>query len=166
MRLTIVWRVLSLAVLTLALSGQGLAEGQRDLRFGGLVNDYTANFDGGGAWHITGEWSMQVKGQSGKGAFSVGFTMVRAAAEPRSFHTHHVTLDDGEVTALANGYRITGDAGMTGNGSLAGFNGSPMTVELTGGTAMPFSNLSIVFSGGAANHFGTGTIKGVVTQER
>jgi hypothetical protein len=166
MRLTIVWRVLSLAALTLALSGQGLAQAQRDLRFGGLVNDYTANFDGGGAWHITGEWSMQVNGDSGKGTFSVGFTMVRAASEPRSFHTHHVTLEGGEVTALANGYRITGNAVMTGNGSLAGFNGSPITVELTGGNALPFSNLSMVFFGGAANHFGTGTIKGVVTQER
>lgn len=166
MRLTIVWRVLSLAALTLALSAQGLAEGQQDLRFGGVVNDYTADFDGGGAWHIMGEWSIQVKGDSGKGTFSVGFTMSRAATEPRSFHTHHVTLDGGDVTALANGYRITGSAVMTGNGSLAGFNGSPVTVDLTGGTALPFSNLSITFFGGAANHFGTGTIKGVVTQER
>ena len=166
MRLTIVWRVLSLAALTLALSGQGLANGQQDVRFGGLVNDYTANFDGGGAWHIMGEWSMQVNGNSGKGTFSIGFTMARAAVEPRAFHTHHVTLEGGEVTVLANGYRITGAAVMTGNGSLAGFNGSPMTVELTGGTAMPFSNLSIVYFGDAANHFGSGTIKGVVTKDR
>ena len=166
MRFTIVWRLLSLAALTLALSGQGLAEGQRDLRYGGVINDYTANFDGGGAWDIMGEWSMQVNGSSGKGNFSVGFTMQRAAVEPRSFHTHHVTLDGGEVTALANGYRISGTAVMTGNGSLAGFSGSPVTVEITGGNAMPYSNLSMTFAGGAANHFGTGTIKGVVTQER
>lgn len=165
MRLTIVWRLLSVAAITLALGGQGLAQG-RDLRYGGVVNDYTANFDGGGAWHIMGEWSMQVKGSSGKGTFSVGFTMARAASEPRSFHTHHVTLENGEVTALPNGYRITGEAAMTGNGSFAGFNGSPITVELTGGAAMPYSNLAITFGGGAANHFGTGTIKGVVTQEK
>ena len=166
MRLTIVWRVLSLVTLTLALSGQGLAEGQRDQKIGGLVNDYTADFDGGGAWHIAGEWSLQVKGDSGKGTFSVGFTMARASAEPRSFHTHHVTLEGGEVTALANGYRITGTATMTGNGNLAGFSGSPMTVDLAGGNAMPFSNVSITFFGAAANHFGTGTIKGIVTQKQ
>lgn len=164
MRVTIVWRVLSLVALTLALSGQGLAAGPRELRLGGLVNDYTADFDGAGAWHIAGEWSMQVNGDSGKGTFSVGFTMARAAGEPRSFHTHHVTLDGGEVTALANGYRITGTAVMTGNGNLAGFSGSPMTVDLTGGNSLPFSNLSITFFGGAANHFGTGTIKGIVTK--
>ena len=166
MSLTIVWRVLSMAALTLALSAQGLAQGPRDLRFGGVVNDYTANFDGGGAWHMMGEWSMQINGENGKGTFSVGFTMARAAVEPRSFHTHHVILEGGDVTALANGYRISGTAVMTGNGSFAGFNGSPITVDLTGGNALPHSNLSIVFFGGAANHFGTGAIKGVVTQER
>jgi hypothetical protein len=165
MRLTIVWRLLSLVALTLALGEHGLAQEQRDLRYGGVVNDYTANFDGGGAWHIMGEWSMSVKGNSRKGTFSVGITMARADAEPRSFHTHHITLDDGEVTALSNGYRISGVAVMSGNGSLAGFNGSPVTVELTGGNALPFSNLAITFAGGAVNHFGSGTIKGVVTQE-
>ena len=165
MRQTIVWRVLSLAVLTLVLSGHGFAQGQRDLRYSGVVNDYTANFDGGGAWHIMGEWTMSVKGDSGKGTFTVGLTMARAAVEPRSFHTHHVTLADGVVTVLSNGYRITGTAAMAGNGGFAGFTGSPVTVEITGGNAVPFSNLAITFAGGAANHFGTGTIKGVVTQE-
>ena len=166
MRQTIVWRVLSLAALTLALSGHGLAEGQQDLRYDGVVNDYTANFDGNGAWHITGAWTMSVKGNSGKGTFSAGFTMARAAVEPRSFHTHHVTLDDGVVTILPNGYRISGTAAMAGNGGLAGFTGSPVTVEITGGNAVRFSNLAITFGGGAVNHFGSGTIKGVVTQEQ
>ena len=166
MRHTIVWRLLSLAVVTLALSGHGLAQGQRDLRYGGVVNDYTANFDGGGAWHIMGEWTMSVKGNSAKGTFAVGFTMARAAVEPRSFHSHHVTLEDGVVTILSNGYRISGTAAITGNGNLAGFTGSPVTVEITGGTAVPFSNMAITFAGAAANHFGSGTIKGVVTQEQ
>ena len=166
MRKTIVWRLLSLAVITLALSGHGLAQGQRDLHYGGVVNDYTTNFDGGGAWHIMGEWTMSVKGDSGKGAFTIGFTMARAAVEPRSFHTHHVTLENGEVTALSNGYRISGTAAITGNGNLAGFTGSPVTVEITGGNAVPYSNLGITFAGGAASHFGSGTIKGVVTQEQ
>jgi hypothetical protein len=165
MRHTIVWRLLSLAVLTLALGGHGLAQGHRVNRFAGVVNDYTANFDGGGAWHITGDWTVSVKGNSGKGTFSAGFTMVRAAVEPRSFHTHHVTLDDGVVTVLPNGYRISGTAAMAGNGGFAGFTGSPVTVEITGGSAVPLSNLAITFGGGAASHFGTGTIKGVVTEE-
>ena len=160
----IVWRLLSLAVVTLALSGHGFAQG-RDLRYSGTVNDYTANFDGVGAWHITGEWTMSVKGDSGKGTFTVGLTMARAAVEPRSFHTHHITVEDGQVTALSNGYRITGTAAMAGNGGFAGFTGSPVTVDITGGSAVAFSNIAITFGGGAASHFGTGTIKGVVTKE-
>ena len=85
----------------------------------------------------------------------------------RSYRHEHDPVRAGILAWLdANGYRITGNSVMTGNGSLAGFNGSPVTVEITGGSAMPFSNLSITFFGGAANHFGTGTIKGVVTQER
>ena len=166
MRQTIVWRLLALAVVTLALSGHGLAQGHRDLRYDGVVNDYTANFDGGGAWHIMGEWTMFVKGDSGKGTFAAGFTMARAATEPRSFHTHHVTLEDGVVTVLSNGYRINGTAAVAGNGNLAGFTGSPVTVEITGGNAVSFSNLAITFAGGAVNHFGSGTIKGVVTQDQ
>ena len=165
MRHTIVWRLLSVAALTLALSGHGLAQGQRDLHYAGVVNDYTANFDGGGAWHIMGEWTIAVKGDSGKGTFTAGFTMARASVEPRSFHTHHVTLEDGVVTVLPNGYRITGTAAMAGNGGLAGFTGSPVTVEVTGGNAVPASNLAITFGGGAVSHFGSGAIKGVVTKE-
>lgn len=41
-----------------------------------------------------------------------------------------------------------------------------VTLELTGGNALPFSNLSIMLAGGAVSHFGSATIKGVVTQER
>jgi hypothetical protein len=153
-----------LAVVTLALSGHGFALG-RALHYSGVVNDYTANLDGVGPWHITGEWTASLKGGSGKGSFTVGLTMARAAVEPRSFHTHHVTLADGVVTELPNGYRISGMAAMAGNGGLAGFTDSPVTVDITGGNAVPFSNLAITFGGGAASHFGTGTIKGVVTEE-
>ncbi len=165
MRQMIVWRLLCVAVVTLALGGHGFAQGHRDLRFSGVVNDYTANFDGVGAWHITGEWTLQVKGNSGKGTFTAGLTMSRASVEPRSFHTHHITLADGAVTLLANGYRISGNAAMAGNGAFAGFTGAPITVDVTGGNAVPYSNLAITFGGGAAGHFGTGTVKGVVTED-
>ena len=162
---TIVRRVLSVAVMILALGGHGFTQDQQDLRFSGVINDYTANFDGVGAWHITGQWTMAVKGNSGKGTFTVALTMTRAGVEPRSFHTHHVTVRDGEVTVLSNGYRLSGAAGIAGNGGLAGFTGSPVSVDMTGGSAVPFSNVAITFGGGALGHFGSGTIKGVVTQQ-
>jgi len=165
MNTTIVWRVLSLAAVTLALSAHGVAQGSTQ-KLSGLINDYTAALDANGPWHIVGEWSLGLEGNSGKGDFSVALSMVRADHASRGFHTHHVTLTDGVVTVLANGYRISGAAVMTGNGSLAGFSGSPIDVEITGGNTMPFSNLSVTFGGGAVDHFGDQPVEGVVTGRR
>jgi hypothetical protein len=163
MTITNVWRVLSLAAVTLALSAHGVAQGHSQSKFAGLFNDYTAALDANGPWHIVGDWSLALSGDSGKGDFSAALAMVRADNANRSFHTHHVTLTDGVVTPLTNGYRISGNAVMTVNGNLAGFSGSPIDVEITGGNAVPFSNLSITFGGGAVNHFGDQPIDGVVT---
>jgi hypothetical protein len=166
MNTRIVWRILSLAVLALALSGHGMAQGSSQMKFGGLINDYTADLDGNGPWHIVGEWSLALAGDSGTGDFSVALSMVRADTPNGGSHTHHVTLAGGVVTALANGYRISGVAVMTGNGSLAGFSGSPIDVQITGGSAVPFSNLSVLFGGGAVGHFGDQPLDGVVTGRR
>ena len=166
MNAQIVWRVLSLAALTVALGGQGMAQGQDQTKVGGLINDYTAALDAGGPWHIVGQWSLAMQGDSGKADFSVALSMVRADNPVRSPHTHHVWVTDGEVTALPNGYRITGAGVMTGNGNTAGFSGSPVTLEVTGGNAVEFSNVSVTFGGGAVGHFGTEPLDGVVTDRR
>lgn len=166
MNTTIVWRVLSLTAVTLALSAHGVAQGSTQMKLGGLVNDYTAALDANGPWHIVGEWSLALQGDSKKGDFSVALSMVRADNPSRAFHTHHVTLTDGVVIALSNGYRISGAAVMTGNGNLAGFSGSPIDVEITGGNTLPFSNLAITFGGAAVGHFGDQPVDGVVTGRR
>lgn len=162
----IVRRVLSVLALTLALSSQGVAQGSSQSRFGGLINDYTPVLDAGGAWHVVGQWAAEVKGQSGKGDVSLALSMVRADNPVRSSHTHHVWITDGEVTALPNGYRITGAGVFTGNGNLAGFSGSPVTVDITGGNAVEFSNVSVTFGGGATAHFGSESLDGVVTSRQ
>lgn len=162
----IVWRVLSVLALTAALSAQGLAQGQAQQKLGGLINDYTAALDPGGPWHIVGEWTLALQGNSGKADFSAALSMVRADNPIRSFHTHHITVTDGVVTALSNGYRITGIGVMTGNGNLAGFSGSPVDVVITGGNALEFSNIAITFGGAAVAHFGSEPIEGVVTERR
>src|SRR5437867_7473062 len=125
MKTSIVWRAASLVTIALALTGQGRAdtEAQRAdtevrKRFAGVINDYTATLDSGGPWHVSGEWSLSLEGDSGKGNFSAALGMVRAENPARAAHTHHVTLVDGEVTLLANGFRISGAAEITSNGNL------------------------------------------------
>lgn len=164
MKLTILKRTAALVTITLALGSLGMAQTPVQTRFGGMINDYTADLDGGGPWHVAGEWSVTVKGESGKADFSVALSMVRAASEPRASHTHHVWLTDGQVTVLPNGFRITGAATMTGNGNIAGFSGSQIEVLVTGGTAVLASNVSVTFGGTSAGHFGAQPLDGVVTR--
>jgi hypothetical protein len=134
--------------------------------FGGSLSSFTANLDGAGAWYLDGKWSLDIKGRSGKGDFSVGLNMARAATEPRQPHTHHLSIRDGAVTMLPNGYHISGTAVITINGTVAPFSGSPVDVDITGGDTVEFSNLAVVFGNPAAGHFGTAPITGVVTTER
>jgi hypothetical protein len=164
-RTVLVWRVAFLLAIVSALSSQGLAQASAQ-KFGGRINDYTAALDAGGPWHISGEWSLALKGDSGKGDFTVALSMVRSDNLVRSAHTHHVTLSDGDVTLLANGFRITGAAVMTSNGNTAGFSGSSVDIQVTGGSALPESNVTMTFGGAAATHFGDQPVHGVVTQRR
>ena len=64
-----------------------------------------------------------------------------ANTEGRSPHTHHITLEDAEVTTLTNGLRVTGLASVTGNGNPA-FT-SPLQINITGGTAVTYSNVAV-----------------------
>jgi hypothetical protein len=88
--------------------------------------------------------------------------MVRSDNEVRSAHTHHVQMTEGQVTPIAGGYRISGNAAVTSYGSLAGFSGSPIEIDITGGPAVAFANLTLAFGGAAASHFGAGPLHGVV----
>ena len=162
---TILWRAASVATITLALSAQGLAQGPVR-KLDGTINDYTAALDAGGPWHITGEWSLKLEGDSGTGDFTAALSMVRADNPVRSAHTHHLMLDDAAVTPLVGGFRISGAAVMTSNGNLAGFSGSTADVQMTGGNAVSISNVTITFGGAAVGHFGDQPLHGVVTELR
>jgi hypothetical protein len=151
------------------------AQSQAPTILTGVINDYV---ESGGAWHINGEWSAHAKGASGKADFFASLTMLRSdlwvlltMTDPtnpalRGAHTHHVGLVDGSVTVLANGWRISGAAIVTSNGSAAGFSGSPIDVEITGGSALLSANVKLTFSGAAAAHFGTQPLDGVVIYGR
>jgi hypothetical protein len=104
----------------------------------------------------------------------------------RIAHTHHITMKDAAVSfatgmcpsyfppgpATTNpGFMISGPAKITGNGSPAPFSKndtvlSMLTVCVNGGSDVPYSNVTLVFSTPASGHFGTQAIHGVVRESR
>jgi hypothetical protein len=154
----------ALVAIVIAVTNQGLAQTATPMIFAGIIDDFTPVLDANGPWQVSGQWSLTLIGNSGRGDFSVALNMVRAENLTRSAHTHHVTISNGEVTPLANGFQISGNAIITVSGNLAGFSGSPVTVQVTGGSAVPFTNITLTFGGGAVSHFGDQPFHGVLTQ--
>ena len=150
------------------------------LRVSGTFADYVwvEAAVGNGAWHVTGEWVAQVKGNSGKGDFTASLLGVRSdlwvlqnfvdPANPalRSPHTHHVGLADADVTILPNGIRLEGVATITANGSVAPYSGSTVRVDITGGNTIRYSNIKMTFTGQGVDHFGPQPYEGVVVLGR
>jgi hypothetical protein len=71
------------------------------------------------------------------------------------------------IPATKDGFQVNGTVSLvTGNGSNAPFEPAPPTSTLqvcvTGGTHVPYSNVSFVFAGPAITHFGSRPIHGVV----
>jgi hypothetical protein len=153
---------IAIVAIALAAAAPALAQSAAPTKLEGVINDYTDVASASGPWHITGDWSAQLKGHSGKVDFVASLAMVRSTSGG-SPHTHHIGLTDGQVTVIPNGYRISGQAAITSNGGLAAFTGSPVNIELTGGTAMPFSNVKVTFGGGAIAQFGDLPLDGTVT---
>ena len=161
----IVWRITAILAAALAIGSQALAQTSPQTKLTGLINDYTPALDASGPWQVMGEWSLTVDSVSGQVDFVASLNMVRSESAARAAHTHHLKLSDGQVTAIANGYRISGTAYFTSNGSLAGFSGSPVNVEITGSSTLPFANVALTVGGAAVAHFGPQQLHGVVTYE-
>jgi hypothetical protein len=185
-------------VFALCAAASAQVPGQLKLR--GLINDFTPiptpNYDG--PWEMHGEWSMhvlkQVEGQPQKVHFSAELTMERSdqgvmlhggddftTLASRHAHTHHITLNNGEVTTLLYdkshnviGFEVKGIATITGNGNPPpDFDPSAfITIDITGGTLVKYSNLKLTFGdspnhpplkgASASAHFGTDAFNGVV----
>ena len=98
-------------------------------------------------------------------------------------HTHHIRLTNVRITwdmtgcpaylppATKMGFQLNGTVSLlTGNGSIAPFETDPpsstLQVCVTGGDEVPYSitdsNITLVFGGPAATHFGPQAIHGVV----
>jgi hypothetical protein len=174
------WGAVQIGALVVAASIGGLAQTPRETHFRGTISDYTPQ-SVGGPWEVRGLWSLKVKGDSGTADFSAALTMVRSdmgvmlsgggdlnSAKQRNAHTHHITLVDGTVTPLTNGFRVTGTATITGNGAFPPPFGPDSTVQIdiTGGNSVTFSNIQLTMGGDAAMHFGTNPINGVVRSSK
>ena len=145
----------------------------------GTIGDYVwvEAGPGFGAWFVSGEWSLNVHGASGKADFTASLLGVRSdlwvlqnsgdpATTPRSPHTHHVGIVNGEVTSIPNGFKVSGTATITANGNVAAYSNAPVEVEITGGNLLRFSNMKLTFLGIAIDHFGSQPYDGVVVLRR
>ncbi len=182
-----------LSLFLLVTTGWASAEERKPTHFSGLLNDYTPAAVKGGPWEMHGQWTLDLRREWGSDSFSADFyadmTMsgyATTAGAPdatkggQSAHTHHIKLSNVTVTwsmdgcptfspATTMGFQISGVVSLlTGNGSLAPFETSPpsssLQVCVTGGGEVSYSNLSLVFGGPAATHFGTQAIHGVVRE--
>ena len=173
------WLVAHIGVLVLAVSIGALAQTPTATSFRGVINDYTPQSIAGqvvGPWEVRGQWSLKVNGQSGTAGFSAALTMVRSdlgvtdlnSPAARNAHTHHITMVDGTVTPLANGFRVSGPATITGNGNYPPpFGGSStLQIDIVGGNSVTYSNIKLTFGGDAAGHFGSQVVNGVVRRVR
>lgn len=150
-----------LVVITLGVAVPARAQSTVVARVDGTFHDFTADLDGSGPWQLVGGWSGALKA-TGTVDVQASLSMVRADNPTRQAHTHHVALVDGTVSAIAGGYRISGTATITSNGTTAGFSGSPVAVDITGGPAVALAKITLTFQGAAVAHFGDQPIDGIV----
>ena len=163
-------------------------------RFGGVINfrgqinaysPQTAPTGTAGPYEIRGPWSLKLIRERGSDRieFSAAVNMElsdgwvlttnRNSSAPfdpnaRNAHTHHITMTEGNVTTLPNGgFQICGTGTVTLNGGATPFaQQSPLTITITGGTDVEFSNITLVFGSPASGHFGGEPLPGVVRSVR
>jgi hypothetical protein len=178
MKTKLFWLLTCVAISVSVATVTTTAQGPLPTALQGTFLDFTPAANApAGPYIITGTWSTKTDGSSGKADFSALLTMTRSdywvlstGSDPnnvalRGMHTHHVLLKDGAVTSIANGFRITGNAVFTGNGDANAASPLPITVDITGGNAVRFSNVSLTVGGGVSAHFGNQSIEGGVSPE-
>jgi hypothetical protein len=171
------WTSRSIAVLVVLAASMGaLAQNSKGKQFNGVMDAYTTQTAATGPYEIHGEWSLNLKADSGKADFSAALNMELSDGwvltrnknnfdpNARGAHTHHIALLDAEVTPIANGFRVNGIAVFTLNGgpAPATIEPSAVVVEITGGKDVEFSNMTLTFLAPGSVHFGSEPLPGVV----
>jgi hypothetical protein len=151
------------AVLMLVVATGALAQAPTPKHFSGILNDFTPATISGhvvGPWEIRGQWSLDLKGDSGQVNFSAAVTMeltdlavaesVASADVPASriSHTHHITMTNATIStdtsvcpaltpppptppASGPGFVVIGPVSITGNGTAAPFEAKgPSTLQV------------------------------------
>ncbi len=166
------------AVLLLAAATGAVAQTSTPTQFSGVIHDYSpaTTVMPTGPWEMRGSWTLTLDG-TGKGDFSAALTMElsdytrnasnvdsTSGTDSRMQHTHHITIQGGTVTQVATGgFALTGPVSITKDGSPAPLTASTLTVTISGGKIVEFSNITLQFQGGAPVHFGPQLIHGVVS---
>jgi predicted phage tail protein len=180
------WAVPVATVLALVIVSAALAQKSKCKEFKGVINAYTpqtkTTTDGvttaTGPYEVRGPWSLKLKDDGTKADFSAALNMGFSDGwvltptggngnfDPaaRNAHTHHITVFDGQVTAIPNGFQVTGPAMFTLNGGPAppAIEPSPVVIEITGGDKVEFSNITVTFASPGSKHFGASPLPGVV----
>lgn len=181
------WSAVCIVVLVvLGLGTVSQAQAPLPERLSGIVSDYTplnSAANPTGPYEMRGHWSLRLKEHSGRADFTAVMAMElsdywvistganasdTSSAGIRGAHTHHITLSDVVFTHLSNGgIELSGPVSVTANGTLAPFSPpahpeSFLTVDITGGTTVAYSNMTMAFTGPATGHFGAQQIHGVV----
>jgi hypothetical protein len=180
MKIKGLWWVVQVGVLVCGVGINCLAQRAPNLHFRGTISDYTPA-TGGGPWEVRGQWSLKIN-RDGKAEFTAALNMERSDLgvmqsgggdlnnpADRNAHTHHLKLVDGTVTFLPGGaIEVTGPATITANGNFPPPFGpsSTLTIEISGGNSVLYSNLKVTFAGDAQTHFGMQAVNGVVRSVR
>jgi hypothetical protein len=168
--------------LTLATATAALAQTSTPTKFSGVIEDYSPSttVTPTGPWEMRGPWTLTVDGQSGKGDFTAAITMELSdytrnsanvdsgsGSNSRMQHTHNIAITGGTITQIdTGGMQLTGPVSITKDGSPAPLAASTLTVSITGGKIVEYSNMTLQFQGGAPVHFGSQLIHGVVVSPK
>jgi len=170
-------RTFAVLILTVGVGAYGQDWADNEWKFSGVINAYSPQTaTGTGPYEIRGPWSLTLRRDGTKADFSAALDMefsdgwvlttgkMNFDPKARGAHTHHITLEGADVTPIANGFRVTGPAVFTLNGGSAPPTVSPsaVVIEVTGGSEVAFSNITLTFQKPGSNHFGSAPLPGVV----
>lgn len=174
------WTARTIAILIVLVAGNSaLAQSweHRNIIFSGMMNAYSPQTaTGTGPYEIRGPWSLTVKPGGTKADFSAALNMefsdgwvmttgkMNFDPNARGAHTHHILLIDGDIKVIPNGFQVTGTASFTVNGGPAPKTvaPSPVVIQITGGSDVEFSNMTLTFESPGSGHFGSAPLPGVV----
>lgn len=175
------WTARTIVALTLTAGISALAQDWSGQTFKGVINAYTPQTaatptaPATGPYEIRGPWTLKLNRYTDKADFSAAvdmglsdgwaITLNEGNFDPnaRGAHTHNISLH-GNVTWTATGFQVSGMATVTANGGPPPkpITPTPLVIEITGGTLVKYSNITLTFGSPGSNHFGGEPLPGVV----